>query len=292
MRVLLLSLALMAASWPGWVVGQTPASGARASDAPRSLSLPSDTPLRMLSTADESRGWQGVGRLNIGSRGFCTAALVAPDEILTAAHCLFSRASGERIDLSQFEFLADWRMGRAAAYRGVVRAALLPDFRYSRRETLARIGHDVALLQLSRPIQLASIPPFPVADTIAPGDAVGVVSYARARAEAPALQQMCHVLAQQDAVLVLNCNVDFGSSGAPVFALGPDGARIVSIISAKAEVRGQQVALGVDLNNALPRLRTELQKLQHGQFLHAPHGSAPLGQVPRMLGGGAKFVRP
>lgn len=77
-------------------------------------------------TGDDARGWEAVGRLDLGGRGFCTGALIAPDLVLTAAHCLYDRDSGDRIDPSEIEFKAGMRGGRALAYRSV-RRALAPE---------------------------------------------------------------------------------------------------------------------------------------------------------------------
>lgn len=254
-----------------------------------------DTTLHALSTLDDSKGWEGVGRLNLADRGFCTASLIAPDIVLTAAHCLYDESTGARFPLATLAFLADWRLGRAAAYRGVRRAVIAPGYDFGSADKIGRIGRDVALLQLDKPIRLSSIQPFAIAGRVQVGEAVGVVSYAKDRSDAPSLQQTCHVLDTQPGLLVLTCAIDFGSSGAPIFLLRNGVAAIVSVISAKAEANGRQVALGVDLAAVIGTLQARLVAEETGSILQViptqtlEQGSQPTGGLQ---GGGAKFVRP
>jgi hypothetical protein len=89
----------------------------------------------------------------------------------------------------------------------------------------------------------------------------------------------------------MSCSVDFGSSGAPIFSFGADGVRIVSVVSAKAEVRGTKVALGTQLQEPLDRLKAQLAA-GDGVFLHASPDANRVtpGGVQRDTG--AKFIRP
>lgn len=224
--------------------------------------MPGDSRLQALSTADAGRSWLAVGRLNMGPSAFCTATLIAPDRVLTAAHCLFDRTTGERIDDSALEFLAGWRTGRAEAIRGIRRSAISAGFSMHGAQSLARLGRDLAVLELDRPIRLTGLQPFPTAPQApAAGSAVAMVSYARDRAEAPSLQDRCTVLdRRREGVLVMSCSIDFGASGAPVFVLDGGVPRIVSVISAMSEGNAGTVSLGVQLDGRIEALMEELDQ--------------------------------
>ncbi len=247
--------------------------------------------LRAMITGDDSRGWEAVGRLNIAGSSMCTGALIAPDLVLTAAHCMFDKDSRKQVDATKIEFLAGWRGGRASAYARVKRAVVHPDYTYAVNSSDIRVRNDIAVLQLTRPIQKTSITPFATGPRPRKGATVGVVSYARGRSDSPSIEESCRVLARQSGNLIMSCDVDFGASGAPVFNMENGNPQIVSVVSAMAEVQGRKVALGMSLAEPLEVVLAKLKETE-GPFQKVEPASQRIILRGPLDHTGAKFVRP
>ena len=250
--------------------------------------------LRALTSGTEAQTWRAVGRLDTGV-SFCTATLIRENLVLTAAHCVFHPETSRPFATDELTFLAGLRNGHAEAVRNVRRIMVLPDYRPEQGPDFDMIGRDIALLELSMPISMASIVPVSVARTPWREDRVTVVSYGREREGYASIEEGCEILDRQDAVRSMTCEVVSGSSGSPVMRVNQGRAEVVAVISATAQSRSGDISLAVMLE---AHLATLLAQYQSGQA--APASVTTLGGTPSFIlpgggardGIGARFIRP
>mgnify|MGYP006272722513 CR=1 FL=1 len=216
---------------------------------------------RRMLAAEEAPTYSGVGRLNVAGTRFCTATLIAPDLALTAAHCLYHPRSKRRVPLGEFRFVAGLRLGAYAAVRRVRRAAVAEDYIYSGDATMRTVRRDLALLELDAPVAAADAGVFAIGPPLRDHAPVALVSYARDRAHAPSIEDVCGVKAAIGLVAALDCDVTYGASGAPVFVEDAAGARkIAAVVSAMGRGPGRRpVALAVMVEPTLGALRERLE---------------------------------
>jgi len=244
--------------------------------------------LRGLSTENDARVWQAVGRLDAAGYGFCTGTLISPEYVLTAAHCVYDKRSGMLVGAETLTFRAGFRNGDVAAVRGISQIEAHPGYDPKRSLDDENVRHDVALLRLDRPIPTTELDPFVMHDRVVSKGSVSVVSYGRGREDLPSRQDVCQVEQTREDVMFMDCDITFGSSGAPVFRHFNGRGKIVSVVSGMTRIDGKKYAVGMVLPDVVAELRHRMWANQE----------KPTAQIKRITVGsdggasGAKFVRP
>lgn len=242
-----------------------------------------------LTDRDDLLGWEAVGRLDMAGTGFCTGTLIAPDLVLTAAHCVYDSRTNAPLLAENLTFRAGLRDGVSIAERKVLQVAAHAGYRPELNMTRDNVRQDVALLRLTQPITSTDADPFILHSGPLPGQQVSVASYGKGRTEALSRQRQCQVLRVHDDLMIFDCNVTFGSSGAPVFTRVGNRGRIVSVISGIGQVNGQKVSLGMSLPAVVADLKAQMRRNPV---------TGPGRDIKRVrvgagnAGTGAKFIKP
>lgn len=173
---------------------------------------------------EEAKQFGAVGRVNVAGfkvKGACTGTLIAPDVVLTAAHCVSPVGQSQRV------FVAGWERGNYIAARRTRREVRHPAYALGGRHDPR---HDIGLLFLSEPI--AEVAPVPLGRAM--GHDVALVGYH---------QHVPHLLSGRlscpmgdfrvSGLLQVACPVTSGNSGGPVLEMQDGVWVLVAVVSSQ-----------------------------------------------------------
>ena len=217
----------------------------------------SDGPRIALNEGDRA-AWAAVGRLQTGTTGHCTATLIAPDVLLTAAHCLFAPETGRPWLATRLQFRPGWWSGegRLILHGWAVDVAEEYVFDEQGRPPLG----DMALVRLSGAVPEALAPFPPATEPARSGERVAVLSYGRDRPDIPSIEPRCRILQRSGALLLTDCEALPGVSGAPLLRLTGGAVEVIGVVSSRIgpEDAASGPALAVAIDAYLPALEAQL----------------------------------
>lgn len=205
--------------------------------------------------AKAAHPWRGVGRINIagyGERSMCTGTLIAPDVVMTAAHCLIDSWTGSPIRADKVHFVAGWHQGKKTGHRRGQAMVFHQGWPIGTLPSLKNGRYDLALLRLDSPMSSAEGEPFDLAGPPRLGAKSLVISYRQDRPHALSRQDDCVFQSDRGGLLRLKCATTYGASGAPVFVSDESG--IFGVLSIGARGTAFAVPAEEHITDLLERL--------------------------------------
>lgn len=182
-------------------------------------------------------------------RAICSASMIGPDIIVTAAHCVSERS----------ERSLHFRLGTTQGIDPIPVKQIERHPLYDGFDRFRRLRFDVAVGVLTAEISISHAKQFDLGENAVIGEGLYIISWPRGSGERPRQRRCVVIEGEIQGVVTLGCRVRGGESGAPLVRLTDEGVELVAIINSTAKQNGQSVALASDVRLRIPPLLDALQ---------------------------------
>jgi protease YdgD len=192
--------------------------------------------------------WSSVGKIYNSARSSCTGSVIASDKVLTAAHCLFNRATSRFLQPDALHFLLGYKGGEYRLHARIASYVVGPN--YKPDEVSKSILADWAILVLTEPFSKSTVPLALAESPSVAGERIMVGGFSQRYPFKMTADTDCAVRGVLATGLIMHdCAVMHGVSGAPLLVGTGQEVKVAGVHVATGGPAGSIAAFAVPVSS-------------------------------------------